>query len=211
MTLLLNQIIHTSFKHGWFYHYRINLANMENNCNNGFSGLRSYLARVFEMCPDEKFESGPRSSALKFPVHTQITEDDRHILCQQTATALDTMDEYKTAHSKVQVYMLKNDKNAISIETPIWIDSCEYPRFNDFFGCEGALSGHIDLLKVLKDRIQVLDYKPKACKEKYAATQTYFYALMLATRTGIPLEKFECGYFDDETSYFFNPSTTVLW
>lgn len=210
MTFLLNQIIQTSLKHGWYYHYRINIAHLENHCNNGFSGLKCYLNRVFEMCPNEKFESGPRSSKLKIPISVKMTEDSNNALCRDTAIALETMTKYKTAHSKVQMYMLKTDKNAVSIETPIWIDAYEYPRFTDFFGDEIALSGHIDLLRVYHDRIQILDYKPKACKEKYASTQTYFYALMLSMRTGIPLDRFECGYFDDKTSYFFNPSEVML-
>lgn len=210
MTLLLNQIIQTAFKHGWFYHYRINIAHMENNCGDGFSNLKSYLMRVFDQCPDEKFHDGPRSSALKFPVSIQLTEDSNHTICGQTAQALDTMQQYKTAHSKVQVYMLKKDRNVVSIEVPIWLDPVEYPRYDNIFGCEGALSGHIDILKVIDDKIQVLDYKPNAHKEKYATTQTYFYALMLSIRTGIPLEKFECGYFDDNISYFFNPHDVVL-
>ncbi|MFH1127538.1 MAG: PD-(D/E)XK nuclease family protein [archaeon] len=210
MTLLLNQIIQTSFKHGWFYHYRINVAHMENHCNNGFSNLRSYLTRVFDLCPDEKFSEGPRSSALKFPIPAPLKEDSTHTVCAQAKEGLATMDTYRTAHSKVQVYMLKKDRNTIAIEVPLWLDSFEYPRFRDLFGCDGALSGHIDVLKVLDNKIQILDYKPKAHKEKYAATQTYFYALMLATRTGIPLEKMECGYFDDSTSYFFDPSSVML-
>ncbi|RLG14906.1 MAG: hypothetical protein DRN71_02505 [Candidatus Nanohalarchaeota archaeon] len=210
MTLLLNQIVQTSFKHGWFYHYRINVAHMENTCNNGFSQLKSYLHRVFETCPDEKFITGPRSSALKFPVSIQLTEDNENILCQQTVTALETMDRFKTAHSKVEVYMLENDHDTISVETPIWLDPCEHPRFSNIFNEDGALSGHIDVLKILNNKIQILDYKPKAVKEKYATTQTYFYALMLSIRSGIPLDKFHCGYFDENNCYFFDPIDVAL-
>jgi len=183
---------------------------MENTCNNGFSQLKSYLHRVFETCPDEKFITGPRSSALKFPVSIQLTEDNENILCQQTVTALETMDRFKTAHSKVEVYMLENDHDTISVETPIWLDPCEHPRFSNIFNEDGALSGHIDVLKILNNKIQILDYKPKAVKEKYATTQTYFYALMLSIRSGIPLDKFHCGYFDENNCYFFDPIDVAL-
>jgi len=39
-------IIHKSFKHGWFYHYRIHIPKTDVLCNNGLSELRSYLLDV---------------------------------------------------------------------------------------------------------------------------------------------------------------------
>ena len=79
----------------------------------------------------------------------------------------------------------------------------------EFLGNE-PLTGHIDLLRVDNNKIWVWDYKPGALKEKYAATQTYFYALMLAKRTGISLDNFRCGYFDTAHALMFKPKEEML-
>jgi hypothetical protein len=83
-------------------------------------------------------------------------------------------------------------------------------KFREFFQEEGPLSGHIDVLRLEDGKIWVWDYKPKAEKEKYATTQTFFYSLMLSKRTGIPLDKFMCGYFDEKTSFVFKPDQKYL-
>ena len=49
-----------------------------------------------------------------------------------------------------------------------------------------------------------------AINEKYASTQVLFYALMLSKRTGIPLEYFRCGYFDNLNCYLFKPEDCSL-
>ena len=56
----------------------------------------------------------------------------------------------------------------------------------------------------------VWDYKPNAQKEKYAKCQTLFYAIMLSKRTGIPLERFRCGYFDEKTAFVFKPELSSI-
>jgi len=47
-------------------------------------------------------------------------------------------------------------------------------------------------------------------REEYASTQTYFYALMLSKRTGIPLENFRCGYFDSHYAFMFKPEESAI-
>lgn len=188
-------ILHKSFKHGWFYHYRVH----EQKLLHANPLLQEYLKGLFEHCPEEKFTTGPRSSALKFPMEHDALAASGHEVCTLASNA---GNRYKTAHSNVEVSMLEEDTKTIAVEVPLWLDRGEHLIMDAF---DGPLSGHIDILRWENDKIWVWDYKPKAAKEKYAATQTYAYAVMLATRTGIPLKEFRCGWFDEEDAYVFAP------
>ena len=86
----------------------------------------------------------------------------------------------------------------------------ELEAFKALFGCEEPLTGHIDVLRVEDGKVWVWDYKPNATKEKYAHCQVLFYCLMLAKRTGIPLDRFRAGYFDEDTAFVFKPEVEQL-
>ena len=203
-------IKHTSFKHGWYYHYRVHNPKTS-KLTNGFDTLRKYLYQMFDSCPNEYFEKGPRGSALKFNLPLPIKEKTKHELLNLTKYGLEVNSErYKSNHSKVQMFMLENDNKTIAIEVPIWLKCSEIKCFQDLFKSKDPLTGHIDLLRVEKGKIFVWDYKPNAHREKYASTQTYFYALMLSRRTGIPLDNFMCGYFDSNYAFTFKPEEKIL-
>jgi len=52
------------------------------------------------------------------------------------------------------------------------------------------------------NKVHILDYKPDAKRtDKAAAEQLFLYALAINKRTGIPLRKIACAYFDDK-NYF---------
>ena len=202
-----------SFEHkGGFYHYRVHYDKVSKLCNNGLESLKDFLESMFNKCPDDYFFKGPRSSALKFKLsNLDLKNATNHELCILTHHGLETNKErYSTAHSRVQVFMLEHDTTSIACETPIWLLPEELQTYKELFNSEEPLTGHIDLLRVQDNKIWILDYKPNAQKEKYAATQTYFYALMLSKRTNIPLENFRCGYFDNINCYLFDPNVCNL-
>lgn len=202
-------IKHFSFKHGWFYHFRYHTKKAKCLCNR-FPALNTYLDSLFKKCPDHYFEQGPRGSHLKFPIEVSKHEIKGHEISEWTEKALEKMEKYKSAHSKVQVYMLEKDASTIAVEVPIWITSTENKLHKKIFQTDDPLTGHIDLLRIEDGKIWVWDYKPNAEKEKYAHTQVYFYSLMLSERTGIPLENFRCGYFDHDIAYIFKPELNTL-
>jgi len=197
-------IRHVSFKHGWFYHYRVHETKTERLCNNGLSSLSKFLNEMFTQCPEEKFSTTLRSSALKFHLGIEPKKIEGHEISKMAEMALD-WNQYRTAHSNVQVFMLQNDEATLGVEVPIWMDSQELTSYTQIFNCEEPLSGHIDLIRVEDGKIWIWDYKPNAEKERYATTQVYFYALMMSKRTGIPLERFMCGYFDETHAFVFKP------
>lgn len=201
-----------SFDHGWYYFYRLHSSKTELLCNGCHNSLKKYLNEVFENCPNEYFHTGPRGSRLKFKLNNlNLIETKNHELSKLTSLGLKENDNrYKSAHSKVQVFMLENDGNTLAVEVPLWFEPEEMTAFNELFGSNEPLTGHIDVLRIEDGLIWVWDYKPNASLEKFAATQVFFYALMLSKRTGIPLDKFRCGYFDSANAYMFKPENKLL-
>lgn len=155
-------------------------------------------------CPNEYFAKGPRSSQLRMKFDVDTVKIKGHEVSELARQGL-ALDQYSTAHTNVQMFMLQNDDKTISIEVPIWLFDKELPGYFDLFNSEDVLTGHIDALRIEDGLVWVWDYKPNAHKEKYATTQTNFYAIMLSQRTGVPIDKFRCGYFDDEHAFVFKP------
>ena len=181
----------------------------ESLCGEEFSELYAYMQDMFENCPHDNFTEGPRSSALRFNINVEAIKLDGHEVCSLAEVGLQST-RYKTAHSNVQVLMLEEDNKTIGVEVPIWMHHEELDRYKEIFKTDEPLSGHIDALRIEDGKIWVWDFKPKAHKEKYASTQIFFYALMLSKRTGIDLDHFRCGYFDENLAYVFKPSLEQL-
>ncbi len=191
---------------GGFYMYRVHKDKTSRLCANGFSTLKNYLHAVFESCPDDYFFSGPRSSTLKFRTYHDVAQVTGHEVSVLARHGLrENFTRFRDNHSRVQVFMLENDDKTIAMEVPIWLTAQEFQGYQELFGTELPLTGHIDVLRVDDNTVWIWDYKPNAHREKYASTQVYFYALMLSKRSGIPLENFRCGYFDENHSYLFSP------
>ena len=129
------------------------------------------------------------------------------------ACAMDRIDLEGRSSSDQELFQAARDGNALEVSSLLALASVQV----DARGEHGFTSlhlasraGHIDVLRVEDGAIWVWDYKPNASLEKYAATQVFFYALMLSKRTGIPLEKFRCGYFDSYNCYMFKPEEFML-
>ena len=203
-----NAIIHKSFAHGWFYHYNIHSKKARDLCRN-YPSLHQYLHDVLEHCPSEPFLTGPRSSKVRSTIPVQPVMIVGHELSSLAKQGL-AQSRFKSAHMNVQMWMLQHDAKTVSIETPLWLEDGEDAAIQQFLGVQGPLSGHIDALRIDDNRIWIWDYKPRAQKERYASLQTYLYALMLSHRTGIGLENFRCGYFDQDVAFVFEPRREFL-
>ena len=201
---------HISLDHGWYYHYRLHRAKLGMLRDNGLSSLHRYLNRVFENCPQDPFLTGPRGSRLKFSLGIEPRRIDNHEVTMLAREGL-SWNRYNGAHSNVQVFMLSYDTSTVGVEVPIWLKATELDKkFEELFASKKPLSGHIDALRVEDNKVWIWDYKPRAEQEKYASTQVFFYSLMLSKRTGIPLDRFMCGYFDENTAFVFKPDKKYL-
>ena len=197
-----------SLKHGAEYYFRIHRAKSKYLLVDELKKLHYFIFDVLKSCPNDYFFEGPRSSVLKTAISVKL-EKVEHEVKFFARMGLDS-NYYGNAHLNVQMFMLAYDKRTVAIEVPIWISSDELEFYETIFNSTKPLSGHIDVVRVEDDCIWIWDYKPNAHREKFACTQTFFYALMLSIRTGIPLERFRCGYFDDKNVYCFKPSLDIL-
>ena len=187
---------------GGSYFYSVNNDKLDNISR--FDQLKKYLYDVFNNCPHHYFNSGPRGSTLRFDSGLEIKKVSGHEISSLAKQGLQD-DSFNSNHLKVQMFLLKNDPKTIAMEVPIWLKRQEFESFEDLFKSKEPLTGHIDLLRMEDDKIWVWDYKPNSEKEKYATIQLLFYAFMLSKRTGISLENFRSGYFDNRNAFLFKP------
>jgi hypothetical protein len=193
-------IRHKSFGHGWWYHYRLHEENAAKQCNNGLQPLSHYLHGLFDHCPDEKFLVGPRCSRLRFPLDVDAVRVRHHPVSQVAKLAGDRW----SGHTEVELALLNHDARTVAAEVPLWLDPEEHELMS-LVRESGSLTGHIDVLRVEEGNVWVWDYKPGAAKERFAATQILAYAVMLSQRTGLPLSRFRCGWFDEKEAFVFDP------
>ena len=66
------------------------------------------------------------------------------------------------------------------------------------------ITGHIDILQIRNGQIHILDFKPKAEKEK-PIEQLTLYAMALSRLTGLRLFEFKCAWFDEKDYFEFFP------
>ena len=190
----------------YFYRYHTKKAEV---LTNGYSKLLNYLENVDKICPHKYFFSGPRSSSLHFKLDMDVKCITGHEISKLAAEAM-LNGNTRDAHSIVEIFLLQYDSKTIAVEVPLWIEQNELADYSSIFKSKEPLTGHIDILRVEEGKVWVWDYKPSAVNEKFAVTQTYFYALMLSKRTKIPLENFRCGYFDSAYAFVFKPEETVI-
>ena len=146
--------------------------------------LANYLRTVFVKGVPDSFRKKSVSQESNFI--TQKTLLDFSELCDM-AKRSNYEGKGKDQHMTVQEFFLNWDKNTIAYEVPVYDE--EY-------------HGHIDLIRVMPDdRIQVLDFKPKALNEVKAAAQVMRYKILLSKLTGIALSDIDTFYFDNTHAY----------
>jgi len=97
---------------GGHYHYKLHNLKL-NSLGFEYPKLIWHLNRMFEDCPNDYFENGPRSSALKFKLNDlnvhQIVGHEISNLCRIGLSV--NRERFRDNHQKVQVFMLENVKN----------------------------------------------------------------------------------------------------
>ncbi|MBS3146626.1 PD-(D/E)XK nuclease family protein [Candidatus Woesearchaeota archaeon] len=194
--------------HGMPYFYRYHVKKTQ-SLTNGFDPLRNYLHTIEQTCPHDYFFSGPRSSSLHFKLNFDVKCIESHEISKLARQAM-IDGNTRDAHSIVELFLLQHDNKTVAVEIPLWLENNEIADYPKIFSSKEPLTGHIDILRVEDGKIWIWDYKPRASYEKYATTQTYFYALMLSKRTGISLDHFRCGYFDSAYAFVFKPLETAI-
>lgn len=193
-----------SFRHKQMYRYRLAVTKAERLPES----LRAYLELVFTDCPNHLFRGSRfRVSHIGYEnrISVELAHEQHHPLTKLTRDS-ESYQEYRSRHENVQKFLLENDPCTVASEIPVWIEPRDLADYADALGRERPLTGHIDLLRHEEDgKIGVWDYKPGA-PWRSARTQVFFYAFILAVRTGIKLGDFVCGYFDENDLFRFDPT-----
>ncbi len=183
---------HENLDYEFKYHvYKINyLAKPK------FTSLNKYLLSFKQGCPDAFFEIGERCSQPKFDLKIE-PKKITNLACKMASFAVHARKNNRERHELVENFMIINDKATIACEVPVWyweksIDS--------------GITGHIDILQLRNDKVYILDYKPRAAKDKKAAQQLYHYAVALSFRAKVPFEKIMCAWFDEQDYFEYSPN-----
>lgn len=195
-----------SFDHGGGHFYRFRLPESKLQVlPPAFSSLKTFLQSLSHDCPNHFFKSpGPRMSAVDIPIQITTNHSLTHPLISFARAGLNS-GRYKGAHDNVEVHCVESDPATIAVEVPVWIEPGELGVFSMLFSPQFALTGHIDLIRFNDGRIEIWDFKPGADQEKKASLQVLLYAIAIAIRSGLPLNLFRCGYFDDGVAFEFKP------
>jgi len=137
---------------------------------------------------------------------------------------LQSVKDRKGRHEALQKFFLYNDSVTVATEVPVYLTREDiehmqtqlgfelYTKSAGTIGTSGnvgtgtpkLITGHIDFLQIRNGMIHILDYKPKAEKEK-PIEQLTLYAMALSRLTGLRLFEFKCAWFDEKDYFEFYP------
>ena len=180
------------------YNFRYHRPKLEMLCkDNGFFPLIGYVKRFEKGCPSFFDDIKNRCSQTRISV--KVNKKVRYNnACRLADFALKSCNINSQRHCAVENFMLINDSSTIAVEVPVWL----WEKNLDM-----GVAGHIDALQIRQGKIFILDFKPAAEREneQKVASQLFWYASGLSFRTSVPLGKFMCAWFDEETYHEFCP------
>jgi transposase-like protein len=194
--------------------------------------LKDYLLRLPQIIRHEDFETAARCSQIKLEPDLPVKQSKGTQASKDALKALQFAKTNFQRHDVVENFMLNCDCYTVASEVPVWMDEMDLATKNTkihekAFACDKAggtpaihschstldtchsgtaIAGHIDLLQWKFDTLYILDFKPNAAKEQKAkvATQLNLYAVALSVRTGIPVSRMRCAWFDEEDFFSFS-------
>ncbi|MFH1561001.1 MAG: PD-(D/E)XK nuclease family protein, partial [Patescibacteria group bacterium] len=172
--------------------------------------------------PHQYFSQGLRASEvpMTFSKTQMIVRAKQNYANQLCKFVLQTVKERKKRHEALQKFMLCNDSVTVATEVPVYITKDDLEHMQTQLGFElyqketmkefgssqlpKLITGHIDVLQIRNGQIHILDYKPKAEKER-PIEQLTLYAMALSRLTGLRMFYFKCGWFDENDYFEFYP------
>lgn len=181
-----------------------------------FEPLREFLDLIAVECPHELFTDSRRASEVKpvFNLSQVLIREKTNFANRIADLVLQAVNDNKLRHETLQRFMLCNDSVTVATEVPLYLDPMDVEHMREKLGfvipieMERTLTGHLDILQVRNGSLHLLDYKPKAKKER-PIEQLTLYALALSRLTGIRLFHMVCSWFDEEKTYIFYPLHVV--
>jgi ATP-dependent exoDNAse (exonuclease V) beta subunit len=219
--------------HRQLYRFRYHRAKtrlmLEEFKNRNLRRVKEYLDAVSSETPHQYFADGERMSDIrsKFDTADMIVKSKTNYANRLAAFVLQGVPENKGRHEAVQRFFLANDSVTVATEVPVFIRRQDVEHMenvlnfkvtdNGLVQFKGGkqkeklprlLTGHIDIVQIRNGQVHILDYKPKAAKER-PIEQLTWYALALSRLTGLRLFEFTCAWFDEKDYYQFFPLHVV--
>lgn len=218
----------TNMAHRQIYRFRYHRAKMQLTLqefkNHHFGPLKEYLEAVSSETPHQYFQDGLRISEIKtkFDKAQMIIRSKHNYANELAKFVLQAVKENKFRHEALQRFFIANDSVTVASEVPVYIKKEDIEHLQNQLGFKVVedldkfknkdgkilMTGHIDLVQVRNGLVHILDFKPRAAKEK-PIEQLTWYALALSRLTGLRLYEFKCGWFDDKDYFEFYPLHVV--
>ena len=219
--------------HRQLYRFRYHRAKtrlmLEEFKNRNLKRVKEYLDAVSSETPHQYFADGERMSDVrsKFDTADMIVKSKTNYANRLAAFVLQAVPDNKVRHEAVQRFFLANDSVTVATEVPVFIrreDVAHMENVLNFKVTDNGLvqfkggkqeeklprllTGHIDIVQIRNGQVHILDYKPKAAKER-PIEQLTWYALALSRLTGLRLFEFTCAGVDEKDYYQFFPLHVV--
>lgn len=146
---------------------------------------RASKLRVPKRASDEWFISNLDDKGL---LDTHAAENSYESICGSIAS----MRKVRNRHLQVQDYLLKNDPGMVAMEVPVW---------SGFL----RLTGHIDLLRICPECIEVVDYKPEGNFLRSMPQVAVYSYLLDSCYPTLRFEDLRCVSFNEKEAWIYSP------
>jgi transposase-like protein len=212
-----DMVVTATLVHRQLYRYRFHRAKadlmiQEEYQHRKFTPVKEFLELVPSECPHQYFSEGSRASEvpLTFSKTQMIVRAKQNYATRMAAFVLQSVKDRKLRHEAIQKFMLACDSVTVATEVPVYITQDDLLHMQTQLGFEivgdlpKLITGHIDILQIRNGQVHILDFKPKAEKEK-PIEQLTLYAMALSRLTGLRLFEFKCAWFDEKDYFEFYP------
>ena len=212
-----DMVITATLVHRQLYRYRFHRAKAdltikEEYQHRKFTPVKEFLELVPSECPHQYFQDGSRASEtpLTFSKTQMIVRAKQNYATRMAAFVLQSVKDRKLRHEAIQKFFLACDSVTIATEVPVYLTRDDLLHMQTQLGFEingdlpNLITGHIDILQIRNGQVHLLDFKPKAEKEK-PIEQLTLYAMALSRLTGLRLFEFKCAWFDEKDYFEFFP------
>ena len=227
-------IISATLAHRQLYRFRYHQAKTrlileEDFKHRKFGPIKEFLELVPAECPHQYFSADAERASEKpifFSKTDMIVRSKQNYATKLAEFVLGAVQEPKERHDALQRFMLANDSVTIATEIPVYLRREDLKHMQTQLGFElykplkyrdkkelesisvddlpKLITGHIDFIQIRNGMIHILDYKPRASKEK-PLEQLTLYALALSRLTGLRVYNFKCAWFDEKDYFEFYP------
>lgn len=205
-------LVHRQLYRFRFHRAKADLMIQEEYQHRKFTPVKEFLEMVPSECPHHYFETEVRASEtpLTFSKTQMIVRAKQNYATAIAAFILQSVKDRNQRHEAIQKFFLACDSVTIATEVPVYITRDDLLHMQTQLGFEiigdlpKLITGHIDILQIRNGQVHILDFKPKAEKEK-PIEQLTLYAMALSRLTGLRLFEFKCAWFDEKDYFEFFP------